>query len=226
MTYQLSRLFALLLPFLLLGGCGDGDAEPGATAIADDKVSLDAPPPDAVDETGAAIGNLQFGDPEAPVQLIEFAAYSCPACASFHRAAYDRLKETFTDTGRIHMIQRDYPLSGVDLGISSVARCQGPERFALITDHLFRNQPRWRQQPLIDNLAMVMREVGMSRAELDRCLQNRDLQAMLAERAKEEADRFNIGYTPFFLINGEEFKLQAGEDPFTQLQRALEEAGA
>ncbi len=41
------------------------------------------------------------GNPDAPVQVIEYASYTCPYCASFHANQYQQLKENYIDTDQI-----------------------------------------------------------------------------------------------------------------------------
>lgn len=217
--------FALAAPILALAltACG---GETGDSYAGGRPVDLEGPAPDATDDTGAALGDTLYGDPDAPVQIVEFASWTCGACGYFHRETLPKLKDEFIETGQAYMVVRDYARAPQDLGLSAVARCMGPDRYPVLADHIFKNQARFLKPggDLVADLALVMREVGMSRTQLDRCLSNRSLQTQILERSQEESETFAITGTPFFLINGKPFQLTGGSDQIDQFREAINEA--
>ena len=60
---------------------------------------------DSNGDSGASSGGdvvLQdsiFGDPDAPVTLIEYASWTCPACLDFHSRIMPTIKTDYIDTG-------------------------------------------------------------------------------------------------------------------------------
>ena len=53
------------------------------------------------------IDDVSLGNPEAKVQVIEYASYTCPHCADFHAQTLPRLISDYIDTGKIHYIYRE-----------------------------------------------------------------------------------------------------------------------
>ena len=47
------------------------------------------------------------GNPDSPVELIEYASYTSPHCAAFHSNQYQELKENYIDTGLIRFVDRE-----------------------------------------------------------------------------------------------------------------------
>ena len=55
----------------------------------------------------STIVEMQIGNPEAAVTVIEYASYTCPHCARFHEGPYKQLKAEYIDTGKINFIYRE-----------------------------------------------------------------------------------------------------------------------
>lgn len=51
-----------------------------------------------------------LGDPDAPLVIIEYSDYECPACASFVRDAKPQLIAEYIETGKVYYLYRDNPL--------------------------------------------------------------------------------------------------------------------
>ena len=73
----------------------------------------------------SSIPDMILGDPEAPVEVIEYASYTCPHCASFHANQYKELKENYIDTGKIRFVYREVYFDRFGLWASMIARCSG-----------------------------------------------------------------------------------------------------
>ena len=76
-----------------------------------------------------AIPDMVIGAADAPVEVIEYASYTCPHCASFHANQFPQLKENYIDTGKIRFVYREVYFDRFGLWASMVARCGGQERF-------------------------------------------------------------------------------------------------
>ena len=76
----------------------------------------------------STIVEMVQGAEDAPVEIIEYASYTCPHCANFHQGAYKQLKKDFIDTGKVKFIYREVYFDRYGLWASMVARCGGPAR--------------------------------------------------------------------------------------------------
>jgi protein-disulfide isomerase/uncharacterized membrane protein len=54
-----------------------------------------------------AFGDYAFGDPSAPIQIVEFADYECPACKMMHELMKELLERY---QGKYHFVFKNYPL--------------------------------------------------------------------------------------------------------------------
>ena len=51
-----------------------------------------------------------LGRADAPVTLVEFTDLECPFCRSFHVGAFEKVKQTYIDSGKVRFVSFDFPL--------------------------------------------------------------------------------------------------------------------
>lgn len=169
---------------------------------------------------GVVFGEITIGDPNAPVEVIEYASLSCPHCAAFHIQTMPQIEKAFIDTGQVKFRFRNFVRDGADLTASMIARCNGPDRVYGLIDLFFRQQARWYNANYADELAALARRAGMNRAEFDRCLANKDLERNLIEIRNQGMEEYSINATPTFIVNGQKVE---GDQPFDQFAALIRE---
>jgi protein-disulfide isomerase len=70
------------------------------------------------------------GDVNAPITMIEYSSLSCPHCARFQKDVLPQIKKEFIDTGKVKLIQRDFPLNKPAVQAAQLAHCAGPMRYS------------------------------------------------------------------------------------------------
>ena len=205
---------------LVLAACGAEDdavstkdveaaAVNAVAAASEDAASTDtastgtATPSDEAGERTGTWGDIIYGDPNAPVEVIEYASLTCPHCADFAVNYFPAIKEKYVDTGKVKFVYRNFIFNRQDLAASTIARCSNPEVTRTLMKTLFARQHEWaRSQNIIDDLASIARQAGISRVQFDRCLANRDMHAHLVEMTKKGSEDYQVNSTPSFFIDG------------------------
>ncbi|MGB0920566.1 MAG: DsbA family protein [Alphaproteobacteria bacterium] len=226
----------LLLGTLALTGCDRETSEGEATATApvveapSEAPAAEAPATPAATPAPAASaeaanpdvimgGEATFGDPNAPVTVIEYASMTCSHCGGFHNTTYKQVKEAYIDTGKVKFVFRPFPFDGAALRASMLASCSGPSRYEAFTSVIFAQQSQWAaSQDPIGELKKIARLGGMSGAAFDQCMQNEALAKSIVATRKTGADDFGVRATPSFIIEG---KLHSGALSFEQFEEAL-----
>ena len=173
---------------------------------------------DIVDLPGAAfaqdanidtsvIAEMQMGNPDAPVTVIEYASYTCPHCARFHEGPFKQLKADYIDTGKINFIYREVYFDRFGLWASMIARCgDNQERFFGITDLIYEKQAEWTRAgtppQIADELRKIGRLAGLDNDTLEACLQDQQNAQTLVAWYQQNAEEHGIQSTPSFVING------------------------
>jgi len=159
--------------------------------------------PAGAGELKPAEGDMALGRADAPVTVIEYASMTCPHCATFHNDTFKALKEKYIDTGQVRMVFREFPLDGVALRASMLARCAGEERFFGMLDVLFRQQEKWgRSQDPVGALTKLARMGGLSEEDVAACWSNETLMNSILDTRLKGHNEFQISSTPSFVVNG------------------------
>lgn len=151
-----------------------------------------------------AADQLVLGAADAPITMVEFSSLTCLHCASFHSDTLPAIKTSYIDTGKVKLVYRDFPLNKAALLGSALAHCGGPTRFFGFIDVLFKSQPNWAHgDDPVSALTRIGRLGGLKTADIDVCLNDKELFDRILSSRVEGAKEFDIGSTPTFIINGE-----------------------
>ncbi|MBD3679568.1 MAG: DsbA family protein [Rhodobacteraceae bacterium] len=154
------------------------------------------------------VTEMTLGNPEAKVEVIEYASFTCPHCRNFHENVFDELKANYIDTGKIHFIYREVYFDRFGLWAAMVARCGGEERYFGITDLLYETQSQWTQGDagaIAGNLARLGKTAGLSQDEIDACFGDSEMAQAMVTVYQQNAEKDGINSTPSFVIDGKKY---------------------
>ncbi len=90
---------------------------------------------------------FDFGDPNAPIQILEFSDFGCGYCRQFHLEAFPTLVEEYVDAGKVKwkyipMLLGIFPNA---IEAAQVGECVGKQGlFREVSDVLFERQSDWK----------------------------------------------------------------------------------
>ena len=170
---------------------------------------------DTTTDTSGVV-EMVMGDPNAPVELIEYASFTCPHCASFHEAVLKPLKADYVESGKVKVVFRDVYFDRVGLWASMVARCGGEERFWGMTDLLMKGQKDWAGSgdpaTISGELRKVGRLAGLGEEQINACMQDEAKAKALVAWSEKNLSTHEISGTPTMIINGEKHSNMSYED--------------
>ena len=174
------------------------------------------------------ITDVVLGNPDAAVEIIEYASFTCPHCASFHANQFKDLKANYIDTGLIRFIYREVYFDRPGLWASMVARCAGEDRFHGVTNLIYEQQQDWARESnpaaLVEKLKTIGRTAGMTDEVLDACMQDAGLAQSLVSWYEANRDTDGVNSTPTLIINGEKHGNMAYPELAALIDAALAEA--
>ena len=154
--------------------------------------------------TEDALAERVLGDAAAPVEMIEYSSLTCPHCAAFHAEKLPELKKKYIDTGKLRLIQRDFPFDRLGAMGAMMARCANPSRYHQFIDVLFQQQAQWtRASDPVGALVGIGKLGGLSEEDFQACMTNEDLLNGILKMRQEGVSQYDISSTPTFIINGE-----------------------
>ena len=171
-----------------------------------------------------------LGSPSAPVEVIEFADFECPACAQFATLHEPDVRSRLINSGQVRLRYLDLPL--VESGhrnsptASLAAACANEQgKFWEMHDALYANQDRWSTQAtrdprdVIDPLA---RQVGLDKSRYEQCMSSQKYLANI-QAHRRAAERYQVRSTPSFVIGG---RVYSGSIPYDEFKRYVDQARA
>jgi len=170
----------------------------GPTSI---PIAVDIQPSDT-----AGFQGYVLGPDSAPVTVIEYADYQCPACQSFDLVQFPTVRERLVSTGRIRYIYRDYPLDSIHqwarLAAHAAACVDEQGKFWEFKDALYRSQTEW---AFSRNAGTRFREtaggLGVDLPAYDECMSSLRYAGRI-QAGQTEGTRLGVNATPTFIIGG------------------------
>jgi protein-disulfide isomerase len=170
---------------------------------------------------------VSVGEENAPVQILVFSDYMCPACATWGTQVEPMLKAEFVATGRARLTYFDFPLGGNfrhSFVAARAARCSGDQgRFWEYHDRLLANQQSWSfSQSTPTNFFLdVARGLGLDMRTFESCLRS-DAHAEVVTANRLLGETLGVGGTPTVFLNGRQ--LREWSD-YGRVRAAIEAAG-
>ncbi|HZV84941.1 MAG TPA: thioredoxin domain-containing protein [Brevundimonas sp.] len=162
-------------------------------------------PAAAIEQVAAVTAqDRTIGRADAPVTVIEYASFACPACAGWHEMVYPLFKQRFIDTGRVRLVFRNLPTPPEEMSLPAhaLARCAAPNRFFDVASVLMLGQAAvLRGGPVDAWYGPAIAASGRTRAQIDACVTTPATRAAI-NRDIESATAAGAGYTPSFFVNG------------------------
>lgn len=146
------------------------------------------------------------GDANAPVTIVEFTDFQCPACAAMHPVLEEVLKSY---GNKVRFVVRDFPLNQHEWArkaaeAADAANAQG--KFFEYIAVLFKNQKALD----VPSLKKYASQIGLDRARFDAAL-DRGVYAEEVRKDVEDGEMYGVGSTPTIFINGVQLRLLSEE---------------
>lgn len=156
------------------------------------------------------IVDMVKGNPDAAVEVIEYASFTCPHCAAFHANQFKLIDSNYLETDKVKFVYREVYFDRPGLWASMIARCTGDtDFFFAFSDLLYQRQSEWLAggdpSIIIGNLRTLAKTAGLDDATLDACLSDAAQAEALFTWYQENADRDGVNSTPSFLIDGQKY---------------------
>ncbi|WP_294610683.1 DsbA family protein [uncultured Roseovarius sp.] len=163
---------------------------------------------EAADVDTSSIVEMTLGAEDSKVTIVEYASFTCPHCANFHKGPFKELKAEYLDTDKVTFIYRDVYFDRFGLWASMVARCAGPEKFFGISDMIYTQQREWTDgEPaqIADNLRRIGKVAGINPDQIEACLNDSEKAKTLVAWYQEHAEADDVTSTPTLVINGQKY---------------------
>lgn len=151
--------------------------------------------------------DIVTGKEDAPVTIVEYASLSCPHCSHFFLHSLPELAQKYIDSGKVRLVYRNYPLNDPALKAAELVECAEPDSRQAFVKVLFSTQTKWAYdnnfREALANIAVIG---GIDRLKFESCMNNKSIEKIVLDVAKEASDDYKVNSTPTFYINGAAYK--------------------
>ena len=156
----------------------------------------------------------RFGNPEAPVQIVEFSDFQCPYCTR-GASTLDEVKEAYGD--KVTVVYRHFPLSFhmEAYKAAQASECANDQsKFWEYHDLLFANQRALTEPDLVS----YAEQLSLNMGDFTECL-NSGKHAATVDEDMAEGAAVGMQGTPGFFING---RFLNGAQPFEAFKEIID----
>ncbi len=146
-----------------------------------------------------------MGEIDAPVVVVEYGDYQCPACGRFASTVKPKIVEEFVDTGQVRFVFRSFQFIGEESQwAAEAAECANEQgKYWEYYDKLYSSQAGENAGAFRkENLEGFAAELGLQTEQFNQCLAS----GKYTEKVKaetREAQQLGLRSTPSLLVNGE-----------------------
>lgn len=150
-----------------------------------------------------------LGNPDAPVQIVEFADYKCPACKRWKDEVLTQLMETYINSGQAVYYYVDLPFLAPDSTLAALAGetlyQQDPSYFWTYFDLMMQQQGKKDEEWANRKFILSLVEDEIPDADFETFKKELDEEKYLAniKRDVHIADNYRVDGTPTVFVNGQ-----------------------
>jgi protein-disulfide isomerase len=161
------------------------------------------------------------GSVNAPVTIVEFTDFQCPACAAMHPVLEEVLK-SYGD--KVRFVVRDFPLNQHENARKAAEAADAANEQGKFFEYiaiLFKNQKALD----VASLKKYASDLGLNRVKFDAAL-DRGAYAAEVKHDVEDGEMYGVGSTPTIFINGVQLRTLSADGLREAIDRAAKSAVA
>ncbi len=164
-----------------------------------------------------------LGSDTAPVEIIEYADFQCPACQAFEMVEFPYVKERLIQTGRVRWIYRDFPLDQPHkwsrLASHSAACANDQDKYWEQHEAIYRTQADWSASSSAGGIfRSLAQQNGLDMSAYDGCMKSLKYAGRI-QASSEEGLRAGINSTPSIIVGG---RIYPGVQPYDKLKALVD----
>jgi protein-disulfide isomerase len=164
------------------------------------------------------------GNPNAPVKVVEYADYQCPACLEFEQGYYPSLIKDYVDTGKVYFTYMPFKVIGPESDVAAeAAYCAADQgKYFQMHDTLFANQGAENSGQFTDKRLKAMAvAAGLDASQFNACYDSHKYASQVAND-QAAALGINLNSTPSFTVDGKVVSWQNMQDVIAAIQAATQ----
>lgn len=167
------------------------------------------------------------GNPNAPIQIVEYSDFDCPFCKNFHETMNQIMAE-YGSTGEVAWVYRHFPLAQlhpnapqIALASECVGNIGGTEAFWEFSDLVF-GERETNAQTNITRLEEFAESSGVSAEAFNTCVENQEYTANVEEDYNNAVAVGGRGTPHSVIIIGDQTGVINGAQPYGSVKQIVD----
>jgi protein-disulfide isomerase len=167
-----------------------------------------------------------MGSADAPVEVVEYGDYQCPACANWDQVQFPTITRQLISTGKLRFRYRDFPLSMHShsrLAAHAAACADDQGKYWPMHEALFRSQTSWAfdsERGAYGQFGDMIAQLGGDRGAWESCMEA-GTHAARIEASYEDGVSLGIGTTPTMLLDNKLYPGGWSSDSLAKIVNAM-----
>jgi len=147
--------------------------------------------------------DVVFGNPNAPITIIEYSSFTCHYCIQMHNNVMDKLTKEYIDTNKVKLVHRAM-VNKRTIFSKMLQHCVDHKYLDSLTTDLFNTSSEWAySENILDQLQILASKYGMTKDDFNRCINNKELGQNIINNQIGASRILKVNSTPTLFINKE-----------------------
>ncbi|MGG0187567.1 DsbA family protein [Bacillus rhizoplanae] len=149
-----------------------------------------------------------LGEKDAPIHVVEFGDFKCPACRTWDATVLPRLKEDYINKGKVQLHFINFPFIGKDSDLGAAAGeaiyKQDPKAFWTFYDEIYQKQQNEQEEWITEDLLVdiVKQKLpSIDVAEFKKDLNSKEIKDKV-QKDLDLAEKLKVQGAPSIYVNG------------------------
>jgi protein-disulfide isomerase len=149
---------------------------------------------------------------------------TCPHCADFHGAIYDKLKDEYISIGKVKFKHYAFPLDLAALNAEKILQCsvESQTNMNFLTE-IYRKQNKWTVGSDIkiinESLKKIGKEFNLTKDQMNKCLADRNLEEKILNERIEAQKKYRVKSTPTIYLDKKKYE---GKRDYKSFKKAID----
>lgn len=148
-----------------------------------------------------------LGDPNAPIEVTEYADFECHACQQWTAVQFPSINERLIATGKVRWRYRDFPIDGAHryarIAAHAAACANDQGKYWEVNKQLYSWEPAWPEsRDPVSIFRGYAQKAGLDASVWDACMSSGKYAGRI-QASQNEGIKVGVGSTPTFLVNGQ-----------------------
>jgi len=153
-----------------------------------------------------------------------FSSLTCPHCADFHGAIYEKLENEYISIGKVKFEHHAFPLDLAALNAEKILQCTTDTQTNIdFLTEIYKKQNKWAVGTDIKIINESIKKIGgefnLTEGQMNKCLDNKNLEKKILNERIEAQKNYKIKSTPTIYLNKKKYE---GKRDYNSFKKAID----